>query len=430
VLLLVVGAGFGVLAWRPGYANSAFDGAPWLEMALGALALGLALLPGRDLLRKLVRIVLLLAAFALFPIAGILFAQGERGAGLIALGSAWLVISGLAALVARRTGLATAVVALLPVLIGGYGIYRFGLGEASESEARVAEWATSERRFADDGIGVSLEAPQGWVLLKPGSPLVEAPKDARQTLVLPRHGGSAYLLAEPAARGVATADQYLDKVLARRRAERPGLEPGQRSNASVGSLSGRQLEAAWTADGVRYRELIVAALDGWMGFTLVAWMPEATAARSNGIDALARGFAARGVLAVRLRAAVEAATAAVPHLSAPAAEQLMAQSEARVLEPDQAFRRSFQALAENIEVLTPAERSELTRLQTAAYSGIPWKERQSLAAYVERVRRGETTTMAEDKAMAELLKSAESRLSGEGRLRLQGYYEKAILAKN
>jgi hypothetical protein len=108
----------------------------------------------------------------------------------------------------------------------------------------------------------------------------------------------------------------------------------------------------------------------------------------------------------------------------------MAQSEARVLEPDQAFRRSFQALAENIEVLTPAEKSELTRLQTAAYSGIPWKERQSLATYVERVRRGETTTMAEDKAMAELLKSAESRLSGEGRLRLQGYYEKAILAKN
>jgi len=77
----------------------------------------------------------------------------------------------------------------------------------------------------------------------------------------------------------------------------------------------------------------------------VAWMPEATASRTNGLDALARGFAARGLLAVRLREAVDAATAAVPHLSAPAAEQLMAQSEARVLEPDQAFRRSLAALA-------------------------------------------------------------------------------------
>jgi hypothetical protein len=32
--------------------------------------------------------------------------------------------------------------------------------------------------------------------------------------------------------------------------------------------------------------------------------------------------------------------------------------------------------------------------------------------------------------MAELLKQAVSRLSAEGRLRLQGFYEKAILAKN
>jgi hypothetical protein len=108
----------------------------------------------------------------------------------------------------------------------------------------------------------------------------------------------------------------------------------------------------------------------------------------------------------------------------------MAQSEARLLEPDQAFRRSFQALAENISALTPAEKNELTRLTTATYSGVAWKDRASLAAYVERVRKGETTTPAEDKAMAALLKDAESRLSGEGRLKLQGFYEKAILAKN
>jgi hypothetical protein len=428
--LLLVGAGFGFLAWRPGYALSAFDGAPWLEMSLGALALGLALLPGRDFLRNLVRIALVLAAFALFPIAGILFAQGERGAGLIALASVWLIVSGLAALLPRREGLTGVVIALVPVLLGAFGVFRFGLAQPSESEARLADWVAPERRFADDGIGLVLEAPEGWVLLKPGNPLVPAPKDARQTLALPRHGGAGYLITEPASRGVATADQYLDKLLLRRRAERPGFEPGQRSNATVGSLSGRQLEAGWTDDGTRYREVIVAGLDGWMGFALVAWMPEATAGRSNGIDALARGFAARGVLAVRLRSAVDAATAAVPHLSAPAAEQLMAQSEARVLEPDQAFRRSFQALAENISALTPAEKNELTRLTTATYSGVAWKDRASLAAYVERVRKGESTTPAEDKAMAALLKDAESRLSGEGRLKLQGFYEKAILAKN
>jgi hypothetical protein len=429
-LLLAAAAGFGLLWFRPGLALQAFDGAPWLELALGALALGLALVPGWDLARKLVRVVLMLAAFALFPLAGILFAQGERGAGLLAIASAWLIVSGLAALLPRRLGWTGLLIAALPVLLGGYGVYRFGRAQATEAEARVAQWAIGERRFTDDGLGLTLDAPEGWVLLKPANPLVPAPKQARQTLVLARHGGSAYVVTEPAPRGVATADQYLDKLQERRRAERPGYEVKQRSNALVGGLSGRQLDAAWTDAGTPMREVVVAGLDGWMGMALVAWMPEATAARANGIDALARGFAARGVLAVRLRAAVEAAVAAVPHLSAPAAEQLMSQSEARVLEPDQAFRRSLQALAQNLDSLTPAEKAELTRLTTATYAGVPWKDRARLAAYVERVRKGETTAPEEDRAMGALLKTAESRLSGEGRLKLQGFYEKAILAKN
>jgi hypothetical protein len=429
-VLLLLAAGLGFLAWRPSAAASAFDGAPWFEMALGALALGLALLPGWDLGRRLVRVGLVVAAFALFPVAGILFAQGERGAGLIALGSAWLVVSGLAFLLPRSLGAPGMLVGLLPVIAGSYGLYRFGLAEASEAEARLSQWVLAERRFSDDGIGVKVEAPEGWVLLKPGNPVVPAPADARQTFALPRHGGAAYLVSEPAPRGVATVDQYLAIVAARRATEHPGYEPGQRSSATVGSLTARQLESVWTDDGTRYRERIVASLDGWMGTALVAWMPEASAGRANGLDALVRGFTARGVLADRLRAAVAAAVAAVPHLSTAAAEQLMAQSEARVLEPEQAFRRSFQALAENIASLSAAEKAELARLQAAAYAGLPWKARTELASYVERVRKGEITRPEEDRAMAELLKQAVSRLSAEGRLRLQGFYEKAILAKN
>ncbi len=440
-LLLLAAAGLGFLAYRPGEAFSSFDGAPWLELALGALALGLALLPGWNLARKLVRIVLILAAFALFPLAGILIAQGERGAGIVAmiassggailaLGSAWLIVSGLAALLPRRLGTAGLLLAALPVLVGGYGIYRFGRVQASEAQRLLRDWSTGERRFADEMLGITLDAPDGWLLLKPGNPLVRAPKDARVTLAIPRHGGTAYLVSEPAPRGVATADQYLAKVLEKRGAERPGYEARARGNAIVGSLTGRQLDAGWSDGGTRFREVVVAGLDGWTGFALVASMPEASASRPNGIDALARGLAARGVLAVRLREAVDATVAAVPHLSAPAAEQLMAQSEARLLEPDQAFRRSLLALAENIGSLSPAEKGELSRLTTATYSGVPWKDRARLAAYVERVRKGATTPPAEDREMAALLKEAESRLSGEGRLKLQGFYEKAILAKN
>ena len=429
-LLLLAAAALGVLAWRPATAPPAFDGAPWLELALGALALGLALLPGWDLARRGVRLALLLAAFALFPLAGILIAQGERGRGLLALGSAWLFVSGLVALLPRTLGWAGLAVALVPVLAGGYGAFRFGRAPECDAARGAREWAAPERRFTDDALGLTLDVPEGWVALRPGNPLVAAPASARLTLVQPRHGGRGYLVAAPAPRGVATADQYLDHVVDARRADRPGFEPGPRSSALVGSLTGRRLDAAWKDGTLGQREAIVAGLDGWMGFALVAWMPEGAASRPDGLDPLARGLAARGLLAARLRAAVDAAVAAVPHLSPPAAEQLMSQTEARVLEPDQAFRRSIAALAQLLPALAKEETRELAGLTSATYASVPAKDRRRLASYVERVRRGDTTAPEEDRAMAALMKAAEDRLSPARRLRLQAYYEKAILAKN
>ena len=427
-LLLAAAAAFGSLAWRPANASPVFDGAPWLQVALGTLALGLALLPGWDLGRRVVRVALLLVAFALFPLAGILIAQGERGAGLLALASVWLFASGLAALLPRTLGRAGLAIALLPVLAAGYGAWRFGRAPEGQASAAARGWATADRRFTDDALGLTLDIPDGWVALKPGNPLVPAPAEARLTLVQPRQGGFGYLVTEPAPRGVATAEQYLDRVVGRRPA-RVGLEAGQRSNALLGSLAGFSLESTWLDAGVRQREIAVAGLDGWTGFALVAWMPEATAARPDGLDALARGLAARGLLAVRLRAAVEAAVAGVPHLSLPVAEQLMSQSEARVLEPDQAFRRSVVALARLLPSLSKDETRELSALTAATYAGVPWADRSRLASYVERVRKSATTRAEEDREMAALMKTAEDGLTPARRLRLQAYYEKAIRAE-
>ena len=99
---------------------------------------------------------------------------------------------------------------------------------------------------------------------------------------------------------------------------------------------------------------------------------------------------------------------------------------ARVLEPDQAFRRSIVALAELLPSLSKAETRELSRLTRATYASVPWKSRRRLADYIELVRRGETTDPAVDTEMAELMKPAELELSPDQRHRLQEYYELAI----
>jgi hypothetical protein len=428
VLLLAAAAGFGFLAWRPESAPAAFDEAPWLQMALGALALGLALLPGWNLARRLVRLALVLVGFAVFPLAGILIAQGERGSALLALGSAWVFVSGLVALLARSLGWAGLALALVPVLAGAAGAVRFGHAAESEAARAVRAWATADRRFTDETLGLTLELPGGWVTLKPGNKLVAAPAEARLTVAQPRLGGLGYLVTESLPRGVATADQYLDRVMGRRRAQRPTFEERSRGGALVGALTGRRVDASWAEDGARWAEVTVAGQDGWMGFALVAWMPEAAAARPGGLDSLARGLAARGLLAVRLQGAVQAVIDTVPHLSAPATELLMAQSEARILEPEQAFRRSVAALTKLIPSLSKAETAELAQLTAATYTGLPWGDRARLSSYIERVRRGETTQAEEDREMSRLLKEAELRLSATRRLRLQAYYEKAIRA--
>ncbi len=78
----------------------------------------------------------------------------------------------------------------------------------------------------------------------------------------------------------------------------------------------------------------------------------------------------------------------------------MARSEARVLEPEQAFRRSLAALAKRLPSLTKGESAELARLTAATYAGVPWAERSKLASYIERLRRDEPTSSDEDRTMA------------------------------
>jgi hypothetical protein len=429
ILLLALGALLAVPVFLPTVALPALDAAPWLQLALGFFALGLALLPGWELARKLVRALLCLAAFALFPVAGILLAQGERGAALLVVGSAWLLVSGLLVLLAPSLAWGRLLVALVPVLLGLAGVVRFARAADSEEARQLREWSSPERRFTDEALGLTLDVPRGWVVLKPGNPIAPAPSDARLLLAQPRLGGLAWLLTGPAPQGVASAEQYLERVIARRRSERPGYQPGPQANALVGTLAGRRAAASWLDDGVRQSELIVAGVDGWMGFALVAWMPEAGAGRAaDGLEPLVGALVARGLFAGRMREAVDKALAAVPHLTPAAAAQLMAGSEARVLEPEQAFRRSVVALSKLIPALSQAESRELAGLSTAAYQGVPWAARGRLSGYIERVRRGDTTSADEDREMAGLMKAAEVRLSPARLLRLRAYYDKAVLA--
>jgi len=426
-IFLVGALAAGFFAWRPENAVADFDGAPWLEIALGQLVLALALLPGWELARKLVRGVVALLAIGMFPVMGILFAQGVRGAALLAVGSVWLVASGLFALLNPWLSWKRLVLSLLPILAGGYGAFRFGYAPETASGHAIRESAIPDRRFVEPSLGLSFEAPRGWLILKKDTTLVKAPAEARLLVAEPRTGGFGYLVAESSPRGVATLDQYLDRLLAERRRAIPSLKELGRADTLVGRLAGRKSAGNWDDLGVKQRDLTLAWKDGWVYFGLVSWIPEEGASRPQALDALVPGFSTQGNLADRLQKAVQKVTEEVPQLSAPAAEVLMGQSEAKVLEPDLAFRRSIEALVRSLPSLSKAETQELSQLTTATYGALASaKDRGRLSAYFERVRGRQATSSQDDREMCQLMKTALLSLPAAHRVRLQAFYERAI----
>jgi hypothetical protein len=329
---------------------------------------------------------------------------------------------------ARSTSrwVALTVLAIAVALAGAAAAYRLLLFE-TPAQRRVREASTGERRVSDESLGLRLDVPSGWFLLKKDQSLFPAPPDARLVAAQPRAGVFAFLTAESGPTGIGSLDQYVDRVLGQRRKAVGAFSEYGRADTRVSNLSARQASSTWTADGVRYSERTVVWKDGWVYFALSCWAPESAAATgARPIDDLVAAFHSDGQLDGRLRQAVQAVTTDVPVLNASAAELLMSRSSASVLEPDQAFRRGLEALAHAIPAWKGADLRDIGTLTSATYAVLPGRDRGRLASYINAVRAGKATTPQEDKEMCQMMKGAVLRLTPARRVRLQALYEQAI----
>ena len=425
-LLLLVCAGAAVFLYlHPQDAVPPLDRAPWSSVALGLLACALALLPGWEMSRKLVRLAALGVAILAFPLLGILFAQGVRGSVLLAVAGAVIFFSALFAFLSEPAPhWARAALGLLAVLGGGVLAGYFGYAPETGAQKQIRDAATTEHRFGDPSLGVSLELPEGWSVLKKDATVVATPADARVAFAHPRQQAFGYLATASSPEGVTSLDGWLDRVMAERRKTQAAVKEEGRTEVAVGTLTGRRASATWSAAGANYRETATAWRDGWVYYALVAWAPEAAGA--SDLDALTAGVAVSGTLATNLQKAVQKVTLEVPALTPAAAELLMARSQAKVLEPDQAFRRSFEAVANAWPGWKGPEAQEMARLIASCYATLTSRDRTRLATYVEKVQRHQLTDPQEDREMAQLMKAAVLRLPDAKRTRLQALYQKAV----
>jgi GYF domain 2 len=428
IWLLIVAVGAALLVFMPQRWLPVLEETPWREIALGTAALGLSLIRGWELARKVVRSLLLVAAAALFPIAGILVAQGVRGAGLLVVAAAFVLLVGLVAgLAGGWLPLWRSVLAILLVLAGGAGVVRFGVVPERAEAMQVRAWTRPERHFQDAARGVTLDLPAAWVALTPEQTLVVAPPGTWLVLADARRGGVAYVASETSPQSL-SEDEFLTRVLARHTL---GLRTSQeRSDVVWGALRGRQESALSERDGERRSELTAVAKDGRNYWALTASLLDDGSKRpARQLQALVSGLVLDGRVAAGLASAVRTATDDIPCLTSVAAETVMAGAPTPVLDTPKTFRRALELAARGLGRLTPAEAQEFEDLNAAACALLPKAERERLLAYLGRIRAAQPASVEDDRGMALLMKRATLSLSPPARLaRLQALYEKAIRA--
>jgi hypothetical protein len=428
ILLLVASVAALILVFKPERWLPTLDPTPWREIALGLAAVGLLLIRGWEAGRRIVRVLMVVTGFGAFPLAAILFVEGVRGRAYLVLASAMVLTQGFVLLLARGWLSWLRVALSLIVVVGGaVGVGWFGLVPADPQRDAIRRWVSPDRQFSDATAGVTLSIPEPWVRLKPEQPAVAAPSGTRCVVAQPRLGGFGWLQAEAGPRLPQGVDARIQAVLAKQAAS--GRTEVARGDSTFGALKGRHVMSTWEANGVRYRELVAVVRDGLTWWTLRAWVPDDGSRRpERELEALANGLSVRGVADTPLRAAVERAAPALPHLTRASVELTMLQSTDLRLEPPDAFRQAQVLAGRGLSALTPTEARELDTLDAAVGAGFARPDRRRLMTYLERARRGEVTDPADNSAMTAAMRGAVLRLDRAQIARLQALYEKAIRA--
>jgi hypothetical protein len=295
----------------------------------------------------------------------------------------------------------------------------------TEEEQRVKAAASAEQRLGDDTLGLTVEVPRGFVLLRDGHGLFNPPPNARFSAADPSAGAFAYLSVDTPARGFVSLDGFLSQVLDERRRAEPSLREVRREDVPG---KGRRVLATRQASEAALDEVVTGWKDGWTYYSLVVWAPAERATAADRAAVLRDAVTTQGPLGVRVRQAVETVTREVPLLTPGAAEMLMGQSQAQVLEPAEAFRRTYLLVGRGLPLMGRDEQKEMGALSSALYAALPRGERARLGSYIERVRGGRATDPALDQQMSRLVRDAVLKLPPARRLRLQALFEQALTA--
>ena len=146
ILLLAAAGAAGALAFHPQLWTPRLAGAPWTEIALGLVALGLLLLPGWNFGRILVRVAAVLGAIAALALMGPVVAQGADKVALLILACVWVFAFALSVFLSPTLSTGASAMSLLVILAAAGGAVYLGYVPPGQPPAVSSQPSgTSER---------------------------------------------------------------------------------------------------------------------------------------------------------------------------------------------------------------------------------------------------------------------------------------------
>jgi hypothetical protein len=294
--------------------------------------------------------------------------------------------------------------------------------------AAIQAQALPDRRFADHVLGVILDVPQGWLILRPDTRLVP-PSDAKLILVEPSIPAFATLRMEPRPRLVAAEDAYLDGLVESWSVYRPKLKVLERGTERLAKGQARLLRASWEEGGEPTIGSTLAFHDGWNYFSLQAWAPAAAAeAFASEFQALAHAISPTGDLEARVEEATRQVELEAPELSRTAV-RLLVQARMSVGAPTEDLpETSVRVVTRGLNALSIAETEEVGLLYAQVWGPLPEAERKRLGRYLNEVKAGRPVAAEEGQPLRQLMKAGILSLPEGAQVRLRALNEKAIVA--
>lgn len=391
--------------------------------AAGAVqsSLGLALLSGRAFVARLTLVVLgstsaaLAVAMALLPVLWPSLAQPVWLPALFAILPLSAVFGVLASDSMSRPRLVATAAAILVGWAGyGLGAYRAVPSVDPRLARLAADWAASGSQAVRPDLGITVDLPEGWVLLRDGHPLEEA-RDAAFVLIETQSGGVATLRA--ALRRRATGlDADLDDIARSQQASLASFAEDGRVDAQVGSAPARRLHASWVASGRSRRAAITVWRDGPRLLQLAVVVPRRSGSETD-IERLHSGLGFRAVLEGEIISSANTFAADCPILDAATVRELATAVWPRIDQPS-LFRAGYAAAVRGQLRLNSAEVEGMRSALAPLYAGLREEQRVALGEYVEQIRLATSGSPGDDARMATFVCESARRLDAARRVAL------------